>query len=341
MMEASVLKRNEIRALADEAYAILEGEESEAAIERALKVLANAPQDPESYLLMSEVAEENERADLAVMWLDRGLVMHPQHEALLLKKASLLIDAFEEIDEAFSILLQIAERFKNKSDDELKSEIGDDLVVDIYLLLADCYRLRLDFLQALHYAKLAKKFAPLDENALLAAATAHFEVGDYDHAMELIEPIDDKRELSDFYWLKAQILCAENKIDDADSAFARAHKLDKTRYHRPVRLDEREFTNAFEQALLALPREIRDFIQNNAVEIYDVVPIDLVRESNGKLSPESCITIEAAENAKNHDGKFISIFKRNIENLAARRTEIKDLIASALLHELGKLAANT
>src|SRR5262249_5769212 len=80
-----ILKRNEMRVLLDQAYATLDHAKCEAAAERALLVLASAPKEPESYLLMAEVAEENQRPEQALMWIDQGLAHHPQHIGLLVK----------------------------------------------------------------------------------------------------------------------------------------------------------------------------------------------------------------------------------------------------------------
>lgn len=334
------MKRNEIRALADEAYTILDDSQCEGAVERALQVLENAPEDAESYLLLSEVAEENNRFDHALIWLNRGLLHHPHHEGLLLKKASILIDGFEDIDEAFTILSDIKQRFGNKPLAVLKKEFGALLPLDVYLLLTDCYRLKADYREAFAHALIARELAPFDEGALLALATAHFELGDYEKAQRLIEPIERRVELADFYWLKAQIKCAEGNFSDADAAFLSAFKRNKSRYHRPVRLSQTCFMTAFDQALMALPREIRELVHKTPVEINDVVPLALVKASHGSLSPQACIAIETVKDVSGHKAQLIALFQKNIENLAIKKEEIKDLIASALLHELGKLALN-
>jgi len=333
------LKRDEIRALAEQAYAILDDSQCEAAVERALQVFKNAPHDPESYLLMSEIAGEGRHYDQSLAWIDLGLKQHPRHEGLLLKKASILIDGFEDIDEAFRILCDLKSGFGNQSLAELKKTIGPNLLLDIYLLLVDCYRLKSDYHQANAYARWAKECSPLDENALIALATTEFELGNYLQALTLIEPIDSRTEPSDFYWLKAQINCAQGNFLDADDAFLKANKLDKARYHRPIRLNDACFLAAFEQGLLALPREIREFVQTNAAEIHNVVPHDMVKNSNGTLSPMACIAIEATKEQTRGHVNILSLYQKNIENLASKKEEVKDLIASALLHELGKLIA--
>jgi len=324
------LKRNDIRALADEAYQILDESDCDVAVLRAMEVLENAPKDVESYLLLAEVAEEKDRFDHALNWLNQGLTLNLDDEALLLKKAAILLDGFEDVDEAFPILCELQQRFHNKTLSELKELYEEELVLDVYLLLTDCYRLKGDYQQAFSNALIAKEIAPDDESALLAIATAHFELGDYTKALSLIEPIEKRQEISDFYWLKAQVTCALGDFASADEAFACANKIDRTRYHRPLRTSQSCFFSDFEQASLALPREIRDFMNTAAIEIKEIVPLEWVKKSAGTLSPVALIHAPIGT-------KTVFLFHKNIENLALKKSEIRDLIASALLHELGKL----
>ena len=326
----SSLKRNDIRALADEAYQILDESDCDVAVLRAMQVLENAPKDVDSYLLLAEVAEEKDRFDHALNWLNQGLALNLDDEALLLKKAAILLDGFEDVDEAFPILCALRERFRDKSISELKELYDEELVLDVYLLLTDCYRLQGDYQQAFNNALIAKEIAVDDESALLAIATAHFELGDYNKALSLVEPLEKRQEISDFYWLKAQIKCAMGDFVQADEAFVSANKIDRTRYHRPLRTSQSCFFSAFEQASLALPREIRDFMNTAAIEIKEIVPLEWVKESMGTLSPMALIHAPAGS-------KTVFLFHKNIENLALKKSEVRDLIASALLHELGKL----
>ncbi len=321
------------QALRDEAYTILDESDCDMAIHRAMQVLHHAPKDSESYLLLAEIAEEKERFDQALAWVKQGLEYNPHDEALLLKQAALLLDGFEDVDEAFPVLYSLKESFSKKNLSELKELYDEELLLDVYLLLADCYRLKNNYYQAFENASMAKKIAPDDESALLALATAHFELGDYNKALILIEPTEERQEKSDFLWLKAQIKCAMASFSDADEAFAYANKIDRTRYHRPIRISQSCFFSAFEQASLALPREIRDFMHTTSIEIKDIMPLEWVKESHGTLSPLALIH-------KPQDSSTLFLFHKNIENLALKKSEVRDLIASALLHELGKILQN-
>ncbi len=329
------MKKGEIRALTDEAYKFLDDEfHCQAAAMRALQVLVNAPDDPESYLLMAEVAEQNGRFDQSLQWINRGLTHFDEHAGLLLKKATILLDGFEDIDEAFVVLSKLRASFSSHDFSELKKDVGAQLLLEVYLLLTDCFRLKTDFNQALECAKLAAEIAPTDENAILGLATAHFETGDYETALAMIEPVTRRGGVPDFYWQKGQILCAQRKFREADSLFLLAHQFNRSRYHRPVRLDEQDFGTALQQALLALPREIRAVAEKTSVTLVDVVPLQMVKESNGRLSPQACISVSARPD---QEMPLVLLFQRNIENLASKKVEIKDLIASALLHDLGKI----
>jgi tetratricopeptide (TPR) repeat protein len=322
------LKRLDIRALRDEAYHILDESDGDVAVLQAMEALEKSPKDVESFLRLGELAEEKERYDKALVWINQGLLQHPASEALLLKKASLLLDGFEEVDEAYAILVELKSLF-GEDISAIKKKFDLEIVLDTYLLLTDCYRLKYQYKDAFLYAKLACVLAPSDEDALLALATAHFELGDYEAALQKIEPIDTRKNQCDFYWLKAQILCASGDCALADDTFALANKIDKNRYHRPIRMSQSCFFSALEQAILALPKEIRDFINGVAVEIKDVLPREIIIQKSGTISPMACVYYK-----EENKTPTIYLFQRTIENLAFKKSEVRDLIASALLHEL-------
>lgn len=326
------LKRNSLRALVDHAYEDLKEADYERAAHHAEELYSRAPDDVEPFLLQAEISQDQGRFSESLAFVDEGLKIHPRHAGLNLKKATLLIDYFEEIDEAFAILQKLADRFAQKTPAELKTEHSLDLVLDIYLLLIDCYRLKSDYLSAFEVASRAKRIAPSEEAAILAMATAHFEVGEYLKSMALIEPVEGRQEIADFYWLLAHIYCAQGRFEESDQAFLSASKIDKSRYHRPVRLDAKEFQICYGQALATLPREIREYVQNSRVQIEDIVPVELVKEPTHQTAPQACI-VSAPDGALGSN-RLITVFQKNVENMALNKSEIKDIISSAMIHEL-------
>lgn len=330
------MKRNEMLKMLDETYEVLNQASSEVALEQALNFLASAPKEPDSFLLMAEIAQENGQGEQALAWINKGLSFHPHHVGLLTKKASLLMDDFEDVDEAYGILSHLIASFQKITVETATQQIGLTLVLDIFLLFIDCLRLQGRYQQAYDYALTAYKVAAHDENALLALATAEFELGYFSESLDRVDQVLNQHDLVDFLRLKACILCAQGDFAQADEAFCDSSKMSQSRYHRPVRLAQDSFVQAFEQSIMALPREIRELIETCAVEISEIIPIERIRMSKGSLSPQACIIIDAAPNMDGKKINIISLFQKNIENLAIRKEEIKDVIASALLHELGK-----
>lgn len=324
------MKRGEIRALANEVYAILDDADADVAVLRAMEVLSNAPKDIESFLLLSEVFEEKGHCDQALNWINQGLEYHPTHEALLLKKASVLLDGFDELDEAFALLKRIKEAFGERPLSLLKQEYDEELLIDVFLLLTDCYRLKGDFKEAFLHAERALEIVPNDEVALLALATAHYELGHFSEALALLN-VENAKEKSDYFWILGQVHCAMGNFEAADQFFFEANKIDRNRYHRPIRVSESIFFACFEQATMALPKEIRDFLHKSAVFIKPNISLEIVKASDGKIAPSACIIVDK----KSGSGQGIYLFQKNIENLAHKKSEIRDLIASAMLHELG------
>lgn len=322
--------------LLDETYEVLNHANGEVALEQALNFLASAPKEPDSFLLMAEIAQENSQSEQALAWINKGLSFHPHHVGLLTKKASLLMDDFEDVDEAFAILSHLIDSFQEITPQNALKQIGHTLVLDVFLLFIDCLRLKGHYQQAYDASLIAHDLAPNDENAVLALATAEFELGHYDESLKRVDHMLQKHDLADLLRLKAYVLCAQGDFLQADEAFLDSSKMIQSRYHRPVRLTQEAFVQAFEQSIMAMPREIRELIETCAVEICDIVPLERIQMSKGSLSPQACITIDAVTNNDGKKVNVISLFQKNIENLAMRKEEIKDIIASALLHELGK-----
>lgn len=327
------MKKSEVSALVDEVYASLDDTDTDMAVMQAMRVLAHAPHDAESFLLLAEVFEEKGDEEQALSWVEQGLKHEPHHEALLLKKASLLLDSFDDLDAAFAILESIKQSFGESPVEELKQRYDASLLLDVYLLLTDCYRLKTDYVNAMFYAELALKLDVNQEAARLAVATAHFELGHFDQALSLLE-VKKTNDQSDYYWVLGQVHCAKGNFIEADHCFQEANRLDKASYHRPIRVSESVFFGCFEQAVLALPKEIRDFLHASAVRVMPIVPEAMLAKSAQHLSPSACMWVQKID--KNYT---IYLFQKNIENMAHKKSEIRDVVASAMLHELGKIVS--
>jgi tetratricopeptide (TPR) repeat protein len=279
----------------------------------------------ESYLKRAEELKKQEKFEEALKQIDNGLKAFPGNEALLLKKASILIDSFDDVDAGFALLLTIERGFGHQSIADLKKKLGGELLLELYLLLTDCFRLKNDQREALNHALMAQKLAPKDQAAILALTTAYFELGNLEKAKSIFRTVKDEPRAESF-WLLGQILCAEGLINEADEMFLAA-SLEDEGYHRPNRISEEEFVEHFNQALESLPKDIADFVTKHAVQLLDIVPLEMVKESRGHLIPTATMSIDKKT------VPTIFFYQRNVENMV-EENDFSELIASILLHGL-------
>jgi tetratricopeptide (TPR) repeat protein len=310
-----------------EAYALLKQERSEEALEKALELFVLAPQNAESYLLAAEIAEAAGACEDAFSFVNQGLHQKPEDLGLLLKKASILLDDFEELEEAFTVLKHM-EALVDKSKTQ---ELNKELCHDMALLLCDCYRLQNDFKNAFYYAKKAHDYLPKSENARLTYANAQFELGNYEEALNLLGDVGSYDNKSDYYWLKAQIQCASADFAGSEELFQKAHKSDKSRYHSPVRISQNEFLEAVTAAYHSFPKEIQEKLATYSFEIAEIVPRSYIENSAAKLSPLALTLLIQAEES---DVPSLIFFQKNFENMASSPSDIKKIAASAILHEV-------
>lgn len=289
--------------------------------------LLQEPQNVDLILLKSQIALSENDADGALFWIERGLLLEPSHPGLCLQKASLLFDHYEDFFAAKEILVKVQNELENLPKGELLQNGAVNLLMDVYLLLIDCLRIERKFSDALLLAVKAKILVPEEPATLLALATAHFEVGEYKKSLSLLSKETDEED-ADFFWIKALVYSALGDFATSEEQFNRAHKLDKNRYHRPIRLDKEEFSLSYNQALLSLPKDIRDYVNGLPIKIVEIIPTTLVKTSTD-ISPTACVAKDPAAN-------IIIIAQKNVENIAINKSEIKDIIASSLIHELSE-----
>ncbi len=275
------------------------------------------------YLDHAKNAQSEGDLEEALDWLEKGLLKHPKNEELTLNKASILMQSYEDVDEAFLLLLGIEKSFGDESIEDLKKRLNPEILLELYLLLSECFRLKEDYREAFNHALMAQKISPKEEVAILAVATAYFELGQYEKAKVTLRLVQDDPSPESF-WLLGHILSAEDSLTEADEMFSFAADGG---YHQPVRVSQKDFINYFNQALLSLPEEIADLVHKNAVQIMDIIPLDMVLESQGKMSPRNCISIDAKQ-------ALIYIYQTNIENLVAKKSDLAETIASVIVHGL-------
>lgn len=189
----------------------------------------------------------------------------------------------------------------------------------------------------------AERVFPDSVEVLSEQAFALYELSRLDEAREaLLRAEAADREDA---WVQHQLgLVAERKgeADEAKRRFARARKLSPDEFPKPIGLSHEAFDRAVEDALAALPEQVRRYLSNVAITVEEVPSDDDLLVSDPPLSPTILGLFRGApygEKASmdpwSHFPSSIVLYQRNLERFARDREELTQEIGVTLLHEVG------
>ncbi len=139
-------------------------------------------------------------------------------------------------------------------------------------------------------------------------------------------------------------LVAERSGDpaEAERRFARARKLDPESFPSAIALSEAEFDRVLEDALEALPEQIRRYLGNVAVTVEDIPADDDLLAATPPLSPQSLGMFRGSSYGQkgssdpwSHFPSSIVLYQRNLERAVRTREELIEEIGVTLVHEVG------
>jgi predicted Zn-dependent protease with MMP-like domain len=139
-------------------------------------------------------------------------------------------------------------------------------------------------------------------------------------------------------------LLAERRGDarEASARFARARQLDPEGFPKPPAMSRREFEQAVEAALVAIPEAVRRYLANVPVSVEDVPTDDDLLGADPPLSPSILGLFRGAPYGQkasmdpwSHLPSAIVLYQRNLERSAASREELVEEIGVTLVHEVG------
>ncbi len=330
----------------DDAYeALYDGrlDDAKAAMDRARRVDAKAP---DVRLLEIDLLDAEGLSEEAVTAAEEALVALPKSMLLKLKLATLLLDIYDDVQNARPQLEDLWARLKKGERPDVggdDDDAVDDFKLEVLLTLSDARAADHDANGALVSAQDAVALAGDEPMARVALAAALFDVCRVDEAEKAAAlAIDKDPRCADAFWLRGRVLTFKGDGEGADKAFARAIALDDTRFKEPVRVSEDEFTQLMEQSLAQLPEQVVRYLKNIAVTVQDVPELERLKDNADPLSPGSLGLFEGTppslapgDNPWAHFPSRITLFRKNIEVSCATKDELKDLVSSTLLHEVG------
>jgi predicted Zn-dependent protease with MMP-like domain/predicted Zn-dependent protease len=317
-----------------------------AALEKARKLDAKSQ---EVQLLEIELLIEEDQREEAVAACEEALEGRPQSMLLKLKLATLLLDVYDDVPGARPHLEDLYKRLEKgevpdvAAPEEVKQDAAVDFRLEVLLTLADARAADHDPAGGLQAAEQAVALAPDDAIARVAVGAALFDMCRLDDAEKAVaQAIDRDPRCADAYWLRGRILTYRADDKAADKAFDRAVALDPERFTAPFRIEEDAFAKLMEEAYDELPEPVRNYLKNVAVTIEDVPEMDALIKNDPPLSPGSLGLYEGTppslapgDDPWSHFPSRITLFRKNIEISCATEDELKDLVSSTLLHEVG------
>jgi predicted Zn-dependent protease with MMP-like domain len=347
--DAAAVKKRNLDEIIDDAYEALERADVDAARrfhEEACKV---APTDRDTALLEIDLLESEDQGEEAVAACEELYKRSKKDLVVGVRLGTLLLDIYDDVNEARPYLEEALRRLDKGEmprvgvgPDEL-AEATAQYKLELLLTLADCRAADHDPRGALAAAEAAHALDKTDPAALLAVASAKFDLCELDEAERLIaRAIDQDAHFADAFWLRGRILTSKGDDKGAERAFDRAVLIDRERFSPPVRIDEDAFVKLMEQSLSELPEKVRSYLKNVAVAVEDIPPVARLKESDPPLSPGSLGLYEGTPPSLSpgddpwaHHPRHITLFRKNIESAARDEDDLKDLISTTLLHEIG------
>jgi len=196
---------------------------------------------------------------------------------------------------------------------------------------------------ALQMLDVALSACPGDCDAMLERGFALYDLCRFDEAREQF--LEVVRACDDSGWAHQVLgLIAERKGDvrQAERRFALARRLSPDEFPRPIELSPGEFDSAIEDALAALPEQLRFYFSNVAIAVEDLPLEEDLLAADPPFPPSilgmfrgAPLGAKASPDPWNHFPSSIVLYQKNLERVATDRQELIKQIGVTLIHEMG------
>ena len=310
-------------------------DEALAWIEEALK---HNPSGSEALNGRGEILWEQGRMEPALREFDRAAEMAPDFFPAQLNRIELLIEEFQEQDEAL-----------DRADELLAGSLDVGIEAEVYYLKAKAFFYLDDLEGALFLLRRALQVQGEVGVYRGFEGQVLFELGQFGPALRSLEKSDSlEPEVGHTLYHLALVHEHLGEYEQAECVAVGlplvAGALQPGLYPGPVRMSAEEFEAAARDAVDELPEQIGRYIANCPILIEDLPGESLVRGEN--LSPQilglftGVPATEAGSAASGGSSQPIDVdhvllFKRNLEKVASSREELVEQIQITVRHEIG------
>ncbi|HET6923122.1 MAG TPA: metallopeptidase family protein [Anaeromyxobacteraceae bacterium] len=334
--------RSEAERLVDEAADAFERGEVEQALARAEEALRREPGSLAAAHYRAAALADLGRLEEAGEAYRRALEAGPDDLDVLVGAADFFVNRAQGREPDRELLergLELARRGAQRARKARAPEVAAELALVEGMALSQLGDAR----AALARFEVALRQFPDDLDAMLERGMALFELSRLDEARAQLEAV--LRRSPDDAWAWHTLgLVAERQGDrrEAERRFARARKLAREDFPRPVELSPQAFDAVVEQALASLPEPIRRYLSNVAIAVEDVPADEDLQASDPPLSPSilgvfrgAPLPHKASMDPWSHFPSSIVLYQRNLERFARDRKELVEQIGITLIHEVG------
>ncbi len=332
----------ELELLVDEAAERLDRGDPHGALERADAARAKSPEFTPALHLRAAALAELGRLEDAREAFEQALSTDADDLDLVTGAADFFVNRMQEPDSDRAWLvrgLELAQRGRKLA----RRAQDEDATAELALLEGMALSQLGEPKEALVRLEAALAAHPGHLDALLERGFALYELCRFDEAREQL--LEVTRRLPDEAWAHHTLGLVAERLGDARQAersFARARKLEPDEFPEPTALSPEAFDGAVEDALAALPEQVRAYLSNVAIAVDDLPAEEDLIASDPPLSPSilgifrgAPLGQKASMDPWSHFPSNIVLYQRNLERFARDRRELIEQIGITLIHEVG------
>lgn len=289
----------------------------------ARQALAIDPNAPEVHNLLGYVAALSGEAEEAVEHYRNALALDEGYFDAMLNAAEVLVHPLAQFEQAIEMC-----------DDALSWAETDEEAADAILIKVDALLGKGDD-EGARKALAAMPEGPFENDRYdFMVGRAFFEVGDVDHAAELIDRAlaRDERHVEAQYY-RALILDARGDHLGATAAYLRVRILDGEAPAPPWSLAPAAFEQAVVAAIAKLDPALRRFVDRADVYVTPLPGLEVIADGIDPRAPMLLDGIATPERPGPPCGRLF-VYQRNVERLVTGAAEVQDEVLATLEHEI-------
>jgi tetratricopeptide (TPR) repeat protein len=311
---------DQLTAHIDRAWDLIAKGDFPGALRSAERSLEMAPDSPEVHNLIGYVHAQDGRAELAVEAYERAIELDESFVEAMLNAADVKVSPLRDWDGAIALVDSALDWIEDEE------EYADALLLKIDALLGKGDK---------DAARAALATVPTEFDAppaiLFALGRAHFETGDVERSMPLLErALELEPKNGDAHYYVGLVRQERSDLRGAALAFLMARDADVRLSARPTFVPQEEFEQLVRQTLARLDVERARVLEGALVVVCDMPGAEVVADG---VDPRALLLLEDLRPSPIRAGRLF-VYQRNIERAVGSPAEAESELLKALIEEI-------